>query len=129
MRRTVVTGLAGAGLLAAAGAACLAPWPNKPITLIVPWAAGGSTDILGKRIVGQKLSQALHQPVVIDNKAGAGGTLGAGIAARAPADGSTFFLATIAHTLRARSCTRTPPYDFSKDLDPGRPWWRPRPTC
>ncbi len=115
-RRTVATALAAAGLLAAAGTHAADNWPNKPITLIVPFAPGGTTDILG-RIVGQKLSQALHQPVVIDNKAGAGGTLGAGIAARAPADGTTFFLATIAHAI-APGLYKSLPYDFSKDLDP-----------
>jgi tripartite-type tricarboxylate transporter receptor subunit TctC len=115
-RRAFVAGLAAAGLLAGAGAQAADAWPNKPITLIVPFAPGGTTDILG-RIVGQKLSEALHQPVVIDNKAGAGGTLGAGIAARAPADGSTFFLATIAHAI-APGLYKSLPYDFTKDLDP-----------
>ena len=115
-RRALVAGLAAAGLLAGAGAHAADAWPNKPITLIVPFAPGGTTDILG-RIVGQKLSEALHQPVVIDNKAGAGGTLGAGIAARAPADGNTFFLATIAHAI-APGLYKSLPYDFTKDLDP-----------
>jgi tripartite-type tricarboxylate transporter receptor subunit TctC len=114
-RRALVTGLAAAGLFAGA-AAHAADWPAKPITLVVPFAAGGTTDILG-RIVGQKLSEALKQPVVIDNRAGAGGTLGANIAAHAQPDGYTFFLATIAHAI-APGLYRSLPYDFGKDLDP-----------
>src|SRR3954465_986617 len=91
-------------------------WPSKPVTLVVPFAAGGTTDILA-RIVGQKLSDALHQPVVIDNKAGAGGTPGANLAAHAQPDGSTFFLATIAHAI-APGLYKSLPYDFTRDLDP-----------
>ncbi|HEY1226002.1 MAG TPA: tripartite tricarboxylate transporter substrate binding protein [Ramlibacter sp.] len=115
-RRAFVTALAAAGLFAGAAAQAADSWPAKPITLVVPFAAGGTTDILG-RIVGQKLSEALKQPVVVDNRAGAGGTLGAGLAARAPADGSTFFLATIAHAI-APGLYKSLPYDFEKDLDP-----------
>ncbi|MFL6692161.1 MAG: tripartite tricarboxylate transporter substrate binding protein, partial [Ramlibacter sp.] len=69
------------------------------------------------RIVGQKLSDALHQPVVIDNKAGAGGTLGANLAAHAQPDGSTFFLATIAHAI-APGLYKSLPFDFTRDLEP-----------
>jgi tripartite-type tricarboxylate transporter receptor subunit TctC len=115
-RRAVLTALAAVGLLAGAGVQAADAWPSKPITLIVPFAPGGTTDILG-RIIGQKLSDALHQPVVVDNRAGAGGTLGAGIAARAAPDGNTFFLATIAHAI-APGLYKSLPYDFTKDLDP-----------
>ncbi|MDB5958027.1 tripartite tricarboxylate transporter substrate binding protein [Ramlibacter sp.] len=115
-RRALVATLAATGWLAGAGVHAADAWPAKPITLIVPFAPGGTTDILG-RIVGQKLSEALHQPVVIENKAGAGGTLGAAAAARAPADGSTFFLATIAHAI-APGLYKSLSYDFTKDFDP-----------
>ena len=116
-RRALVATIAGAGLLAGLPAARAADaWPSKPITLIVPFAAGGTTDILA-RIVGQKMSIALGQPVIVDNKAGAGGTLGANLAAKAPADGSTFFLATIAHAI-APGLYKSLPYDFTRDLDP-----------
>jgi tripartite-type tricarboxylate transporter receptor subunit TctC len=115
-RRVLVTALAAAGLFAGATAQAADAWPSKPITLIVPFAAGGTTDILA-RIVGQKLSEALKQPVVVENKAGAGGTLGANVAAHANADGYTFFLATIAHAI-APGLYKSLPYDFTKDLDP-----------
>lgn len=115
IRRLLVSALATAGLLAGAAAHAADAWPSKPITLIVPFAAGGTTDILA-RIVGQKLGDTLHQPVVVDNKAGAGGTLGANVAARAT-DGHTFFLATIAHAI-APGLYKSLPYDFIKDFEP-----------
>jgi tripartite-type tricarboxylate transporter receptor subunit TctC len=91
-------------------------FPSRPLTLIVPFAPGGTTDIIA-RAVGQKLSEALKQPVVIDNRAGAGGTLGANVAAKSPADGYTLFMATIAHTI-APGLYKSLPYDFAKDLVP-----------
>ncbi|WP_238342791.1 tripartite tricarboxylate transporter substrate binding protein [Polaromonas vacuolata] len=91
-------------------------WPSKPISLVVPFAAGGTTDILARE-VGQKLNQALNQPFIIDNRPGAGGTLGASFVSKAPADGYTFLMATVAHTM-APGIYKTLPYDFSKDLVP-----------
>ena len=69
-------------------------WPAKPITYIVPFPAGGTTDILA-RLIGQKLGAALGTTIVIDNKGGAGGSVGSEIAARAPADGYTLLGGTI----------------------------------
>lgn len=115
-RRVLLSALACAGLIAAAPASAADAWPAKPVTLVVPFAAGGTTDILA-RIVGQKISESLHQPVVIDNRAGAGGTLGAAVVARAPADGYTFFMATVAHAI-APGLYKSLPYDFTRDLDP-----------
>ncbi len=91
-------------------------YPTKPITLIVPFAPGGTTDIVARE-VGQKISDALKQPVIIDNRPGAGGTLGAAGAAKAAPDGYTFFMATVAHTM-APGLYKSLPYDFTKDLEP-----------
>lgn len=102
--------------LAVMGGAQAADWPAKPITLVVPFVAGGTTDIIS-RIAGQKLGEALHQPVIIDNRGGAGGTVGAAVAAKSAPDGYTFFMATIAHAIAPGLYTRLP-YDFLKDLDP-----------
>jgi tripartite-type tricarboxylate transporter receptor subunit TctC len=91
-------------------------YPTRPITLIVPFAPGGTTDIVARE-VGQKLVEALKQPVLIDNRPGAGGTAGAASAAKATPDGYTFFMATVAHTM-APGIYKSLPYDFTSDLDP-----------
>jgi tripartite-type tricarboxylate transporter receptor subunit TctC len=87
-RRQFVTG-AGAGLVAAtSGAKAQSVWPNKPITLIVPFTPGGSTDILA-RVIAQKFQEAWGQSVVIENRPGAGGSTGSTQIARAAPDGYT----------------------------------------
>jgi tripartite-type tricarboxylate transporter receptor subunit TctC len=85
-----------AALAAAAFAAtgALAAWPDKPLKIVVPYPAGGTTDVLA-RSIGAKLTERLGQPVVIENKAGAGGTLGSAMVATMPADGYTMVLGTI----------------------------------
>jgi len=91
-RRSVVAVLGWAGLSALApGVGAQGTWPSRPITLIVPFAAGVSPDVVG-RLLAERLSQSLGQPVVIDNRAGASGIIGAEAAARAAADGYTLFL-------------------------------------
>ena len=75
--------------------ASAADYPEKPIRVVVPYAPGGASDILA-RAIGQKLSESLRQPVVIENKPGAGGTLGADLVAKAPADGYTLLLSDVA---------------------------------
>ncbi len=87
--------LAAAVGLAFSGQALAQPaWPGKPIRLVVPFPAGGPTDITA-RVIGQALSESLKTPVVVENKAGAHGFVGAGEAARAPADGHTLMMASI----------------------------------
>jgi tripartite-type tricarboxylate transporter receptor subunit TctC len=113
-RCTVIVALA-AGLFASPDARAQ-DWPSKPVTIIVPFVAGGTTDIVA-RILAQALSERLHQSVVVENVGGAGGTLGAGNAARAPADGYTIFMATVAHTM-APGIYKKLSYDFEKDFDP-----------
>lgn len=85
-------------LAMAALPAAAQPYPDKPVRIIVPFPAGGGTDIIG-RLLGQKLSENLAQPFVVDNRPGAGGTVGAEIAARATADGYTLLLVSASYSV------------------------------
>jgi tripartite-type tricarboxylate transporter receptor subunit TctC len=92
-------------------------WPTKPIKWVVPFAPGGTTDILA-RTIGDKLAIALGQPVIIENKPGAGGGVGADYTAKAPADGYTIMGGTIStHAINA-SLYKSLPYDPVKDFAP-----------
>lgn len=98
------------------GPALAADWPDRPLRIVVPFGAGGSTDALA-RILGEKLTAAVGQPVVIENRAGAAGAIGAQAVAKAPADGSTFLLAT-SSTHAVLPQLRPLPYDAVKDFTP-----------
>ena len=113
LSRTVAVFLAAVACAAAQAQA----YPAKPIRLIVPFAAGGSTDVLA-RVVGQKLTEKLGQPVIIDNRAGAGGTIGTEIAARAAADGYTLVMGTTSTLAINESLYRKLGYDISRDFVP-----------
>ena len=102
--------LASAPLVAAQG------YPDKAVKLVVPFAAGGPADALG-RILGEKLSQRWGQPVVIENRGGAGGNVGAAAVARAAPDGYTLLLNASSHVINA-SLTEDLPYDPIKDFTP-----------
>ncbi|MCE2948686.1 MAG: tripartite tricarboxylate transporter substrate binding protein [bacterium] len=80
----------------ACGSVSAAEFPAKPIRMVIPFAPGGSNDIVG-RMVGQQLQERLGQPVIIDNRAGAGGVLGTEMVARAPGDGYTLLIVSVAH--------------------------------
>ena len=108
--------LAAAMLVVPAGNALAQAYPTKPITLIVPFPAGGTTDALA-RTVGQKLQEAWGQPVIVDNRGGAGATIGANMVAKAAPDGYTLLMGAIHHTI-APSVYKKLPYDFQKDLAP-----------
>ncbi|QFZ86684.1 tripartite tricarboxylate transporter substrate binding protein [Variovorax paradoxus] len=90
-------------------------WPSKPIRLIVPYPPGGSSDIIA-RAIGQPLSEALGQPVVIENRAGANGNLGADLLAKAPGDGHTLMLCDLGALAISPSLYPKLPFDPSKDL-------------
>jgi len=108
-------GIALALSLAGACAAARADYPDKPVKIIVPFSAGGFTDTLA-RIVGQKLGEMWKQPVIVENRAGAGGNIGAEVAAKSAPDGYTLFLAT--NTTHGINPTlyRNLPYDAIKDF-------------
>lgn len=91
-------------------------YPAKPIRIIVSYPAGGANDIVA-RSVGQKLNELLGASIVVDNRSGAGGTIGADVAAKAPADGYTLLMAAGAHTL-APSLYIKMPYDIVRDFAP-----------
>ena len=112
--------LAGLALATLAGTAHAqgTDWPKaKPISYIVPFTAGGSTDVVG-RTISEKLQAALGQTIVVDNKPGQGGGIGASFVAKAPADGYTLFGGTIStHAINA-SLYKNLPYDPVKDFEP-----------
>ena len=120
-RRSTLGGLlaCGATLLAASWslpASAQDAWPSKPVRLVVPFAPGGSTDVIA-RMMAQKLTELWGQTVVVDNRAGAGGNLGADIVAKSPADGYTLLFASGSITINPQLYKRMP-FDTRKDLVP-----------
>lgn len=102
--------------LAAAGPVMAQAWPDRPITVIVPFPAGGGTDAFARPLAAQ-LTKQLGKQIVIDNRGGAGGTLGAGLAARATPDGYNFFIGGAHHAI-APSMYPKLDYDIVKDFVP-----------
>jgi len=94
-----------------------AAWPAKPLRLVIPFPAGGATDIIG-RTLAQKLSATLGQQVVVDNKPGAGGAIGADLVAKAPADGYTLLMSTSSTHSIGPALNPKIPYDAVKDFAP-----------
>ncbi|MBR1125695.1 tripartite tricarboxylate transporter substrate binding protein [Bradyrhizobium lablabi] len=94
-----------------------APYPNKPIRIVVPFAPGGSTDVLARRL-GDKLAAAWGQPVVVDNKPGAGGTIGADFVAKSAPDGYTLLAGVTGSNAIAQALYAKLPYDVLKDFAP-----------
>ena len=119
MHRRHFIALAAIATLATAltGPVLAQEWPAKPIRLIVPFPAGGGTDIIG-RVVGNKLSELLKQPVIIENKPGAGGNLGVDAAAKSAPDGYTLVLGQTSNLAINPSLYKSLPYDPVKDLIP-----------
>ena len=109
--------LAGAVLAFATAAAAAQSWPSKPIRFVSPFAPGGGADITA-RAIATKLTPALAQQVLVDNRGGAGGMVGVEIAAHAPADGYTIVMGTIGNIAIAPSLYNKMPYDPAKDLSP-----------
>jgi tripartite-type tricarboxylate transporter receptor subunit TctC len=114
LTRWLAAGLAAAALLVPAQAQ---DYPNRPITLIVPFPAGGGVDVVG-RIVAEKLSAALGQQVIVDNRGGAAGVIGTRAAARAAPDGYTLVMATTGSIAINPTLYANPGYEPLKDLAP-----------
>lgn len=92
------------------------PYPSKPVRVIVPFAPGGNTDIIG-RVYAHKFGEALGQQVIIDNRGGAGSTIGTDIAAKSPPDGYTLLMVSAAHTINPAMAKKLP-YDSVRDFAP-----------
>ena len=114
-RRHLLVAAAGAGLLPAARAQ--SDYPNKPVTVIVPYAPGGQGDVFA-RIVGERLARVLGQPMVVDNKPGASGALGARMVTKAKGDGYTLILGQTGEIVVNRSAMKNPGYDALAELRP-----------
>ncbi|KQP37325.1 tripartite tricarboxylate transporter substrate binding protein [Pseudorhodoferax sp. Leaf274] len=108
--------LATLALALTCGLASAQAFPNKPITLVVPFPPGGSSDALARALT-TPLSQALGQPVIVESRPGAGATIGADFVAKSKADGYTLLMGAVHHTI-ATSVYRKLPYDFEKSFAP-----------
>src|SRR3954471_12401717 len=115
--RRMTTLLAVFGVLAAAGPAVAQNYPTRPITLVVPFAAGGSASTAA-RSVADKIAETLGQQILVDHRAGRGGTLGTRAAAKSAADGYTILMTTSAAVGTAPSLLENLGYDARKDFEP-----------
>ncbi|MGH8856987.1 MAG: Bug family tripartite tricarboxylate transporter substrate binding protein [Polaromonas sp.] len=106
-----------AAIFIATSAAAQSPWPTKPVKIVVPFAPGGTTDILA-RAVAPELSKAFGQPFVVDNRAGAGGNVGADAVAKSPADGYTLLMGTVGTHGINKALYSKMPFDPQKDFAP-----------
>ena len=117
-RRLVLWTLVGLGILFTSHPVLAqTAWPTKPVKIVVPFAAGGTTDILA-RAVAPELSRAFGQSFIVENRGGAGGNLGADIVAKSPADGYTLLMGTVGTQSINKSLYSRMPYDPQKDFAP-----------
>ena len=114
-----VTKIAAAALALLAGSlpAAAQSWPSRPLSMVVPFAAGGSTDAIA-RLLAEGLRNELGQPVIVENVGGAGGTTGALRVVRAAPDGYQLVLGNVGTHAQAQSLYRKPPYDAATDFTP-----------
>jgi tripartite-type tricarboxylate transporter receptor subunit TctC len=116
MFRIINAILIGASLIVSTASSAQS-YPSKPVHIIVPYPAGGTSDILA-RTIGQRLSESFGQPVIVENKPGANGNVGADLVAKAPADGYMLLLADIGALVISPSVYPTLPFDPAKDFAP-----------
>jgi tripartite-type tricarboxylate transporter receptor subunit TctC len=115
MRRQVRLAAAVLGLMAWAATAAAQDWPTQPITMVVPFGAGGPTDVVG-RLVADRMSETLGQQIVVENSTGAGGMTGAARIAQAPADGYALLLGTVGTQAYNQTLFKHPQYNARKDF-------------
>ena len=99
------------------GLAAAQAWPSKPVKIVVPFAAGGATDVVA-RLLAQKLTDAWGQSVVVENRAGAGGNIGAEVVAKSPGDGYTLLMTSGSIVTANPYIYKSMPFDAAKDLMP-----------
>src|SRR5438105_13998362 len=116
MKKTIIGGVFAA-VLALVGPTAAQDYPSRPITTIIPFAAGGPTDVLG-RVVAARMSETLGQQIVIENATGAGGMTGANRVKIAPADGYTILLGTVGTQAQVQNLSKKPLYDAGKHFQP-----------
>src|SRR4051812_12813472 len=114
-RRRMLSVSAATMLFPALARAQTAPWPNRVIRIIVPFGTGGGTDV-SMRLLAPKMSELLGQSVIVENRPGAGSTIGTDYVAKQPPDGYTFVLASLSSTGIAATLYPKLPYDPVKDL-------------
>jgi tripartite-type tricarboxylate transporter receptor subunit TctC len=112
-----VSAIALGVLMAASGSASAQNYPTRPPTMIIPFAAGGPTDVLG-RVIAQRMSEVLGQQVVVENIGGAGGMTGMKRVADAPADGYTFGVGTVGTQAQSQTMYKKPLYNAATDFSP-----------
>ena len=115
MLKSITTALAG--LLAIGGVAAAQDYPTRPITMVIPFAAGGPTDVLG-RVVAAKMGDILGQQIVVENATGAGGMTGANRVKTSTSDGYTILLGTVGTQAQVQNLSKKPLYDAGKDFQP-----------
>jgi tripartite-type tricarboxylate transporter receptor subunit TctC len=116
-RRSVLTSIAAAGAFAASGARAQSNWPDHPVRILVPYPAGGSTDVLS-RILAERMKEIFGQPFVIENRPGAGGNIGIAAVTGSPPDGYTIGAATIGHFAINQFLYNKMPFDAERDMVP-----------
>jgi len=121
-RRSVLASIAAAGVFAAVGARAQSNWPDHPVRIIVPYPAGGSTDVLS-RILAERMKEIFGQPFVIENRPGAGGNIGIAAVTGSPPDGYTIGAATIGHFAINQYLYSKMPFDAERDIIPTSLTW------
>jgi tripartite-type tricarboxylate transporter receptor subunit TctC len=117
MFKKLVFAAFAAGLVAAPGFAAAQDYPSRPLTMVIPFAAGGPTDVLG-RVLAQRMSEILGQQVVVENVGGAGGQTGSKRVEQSKPDGYTFVLGTVGTHAQSQTLSKKPLYDAVKDFTP-----------